>query len=583
VLHTALAEDAGFIRRFRSEAQLAASLNHPNVTAVFDWGEDEGVPFMVLELLKGGSLRGLLDAGHRLTPAQATHLGRQVAAALRYAHTRGLVHRDVKPANLLFDEHGIVRVADFGLARALAEASWTEPSGTVVGTARYAAPEQASAGAVDGRADLYSLAVVLVEASTGDVPVVRDSAIGTLVARTKQGIVAPPELGRLGPVVERAGRPEPADRYPDAAAMGNALVDAARSLPAPEPFRLAGLGDGVDDVDPTHLGRATAAARLPDDNTRPGDDTAGKEAVPLAIMADERPRFRRSAVPVVVGLAVVAALVAGAIGLAGALSGGGAPVAVPTLVGQDERQAAAAATDAGLLMQVTERRTADDPPGLVIEQKPAPGAFLGEGGEIGVVVSRGPPPVAVPDVAGRPVSEAQTALEQADFMVAVERRYDENIPVDVVLQSDPAGGGQAPRESTVTLVVSDGPAPVPVPDVAGATFEEATAALANARLEAVRQDAFSDTVEAGRVIGTDPPAGQAAARDSRVGVIVSKGPELVAVPALRGMTIEEASAALNAVGLSPDVEDYGPGKRVRAQDPDPGTQVTKGSKVTLFL
>src|SRR5262245_35012348 len=144
VLHAALADDAGFIRRFRAEAQVAASLNHPNVMAVFDWGDDE-MPFMVLELLTGGSLRSVLDTGARLSPSQAVHLGGQVTAALEYAHARGVVHRDIKPANLLFDEHGIVRVADFGLARALAEASWTEPAGTIVGTARYAAPEQANA------------------------------------------------------------------------------------------------------------------------------------------------------------------------------------------------------------------------------------------------------------------------------------------------------------------------------------------------------------------------------------------------------------------------------------------------------
>jgi serine/threonine-protein kinase len=130
VLHAALADDAGFLRRFRAEAQVAASLHHPNVMTVYDWGDDD-VPFMVLELLRGGSLRGLLDSGTHLSPAQAVHVGRQVTAALEYAHARGLVHRDVKPANLLFDEHGIVRVADFGLARALAEASWTEPAGAV--------------------------------------------------------------------------------------------------------------------------------------------------------------------------------------------------------------------------------------------------------------------------------------------------------------------------------------------------------------------------------------------------------------------------------------------------------------------
>src|SRR6476620_12087671 len=255
VLHAGLSDDVGFLRRFRTEAQLAASLHHPNVMTVYDWGEDDGIPFMVLELLVGGSLRGMLDAGIRLTPSQAAHVGRQVAAGLEYAHGRGLVHRDVKPANLLFDEHGILRVADFGLARALAEASWTEPAGAVVGTARYAAPEQASGAPLDGRADLYSLAIVLVEAVTGTVPAMSDTAIGTLAARTHTPLVAPLALGRLGPVIERAGRPDPAERYPDAATMGAALADAARAFPRAQPLMLPGLReDGGGVVDPTQIG-----------------------------------------------------------------------------------------------------------------------------------------------------------------------------------------------------------------------------------------------------------------------------------------------------------------------------------------
>jgi beta-lactam-binding protein with PASTA domain len=256
---------------------------------------------------------------------------------------------------------------------------------------------------------------------------------------------------------------------------------------------------------------------------------------------------------------------------------------VPGLVGRDEKTAADAATKAGLLMKVVERRTSDDPVGLIIEQHPAAGSFLAQDDEIEVVVSRGPPPVALPEVVGKPLAEAQPLLEQAGFVVAVERQFDENVAKDIVLGTKPASPGKAPRESTVTLVVSDGPAPVPVPDVAGKTFAEATAILGQKRLKAVQRDDFSDTVPVGVVIGTEPAAGQPAGRDSEVTVAVSKGPELVAVPNVVGMTVEGASQALSAVGLTPDVQNYGPGKKVRAQDPPATTQVKKGSKVTLFL
>jgi serine/threonine-protein kinase len=160
LLHPALAEDEAFLRRFQAEARVVAALRHPNIVRVYDWGNDGGSPFLVMELLEGGSLRGVLDRGQLLSPAQAAAIGADAARALDYAHRRGLVHRDIKPANLLFDEEGQVSVADFGLARALAEATWTEPMGAMLGTARYAAPEQIGGGALDGRADVYSLALI---------------------------------------------------------------------------------------------------------------------------------------------------------------------------------------------------------------------------------------------------------------------------------------------------------------------------------------------------------------------------------------------------------------------------------------
>src|ERR1700704_3972735 len=232
VLHSALADDAAFLRRFRAEAQLAGSLRHANIVTVYDWGEDE-VPFMVLELLEGGSLRSMLDQGTELTIAQAARVGRDVASALEYAHARDVLHRDVKPANLLFDEHGVVRVADFGLARALAEASWTEPAGGMLGTARYASPEQATGVTLDARSDVYSLALVLVESVTGRVPFASDTTIGMLTARTQKALRAPDELGPLGAVIDRAGGLTPEDRYPDAGTMRQALADVGDSLPPP--------------------------------------------------------------------------------------------------------------------------------------------------------------------------------------------------------------------------------------------------------------------------------------------------------------------------------------------------------------
>src|SRR5580693_8228726 len=237
VLLPGLASDEAFLKRFGAEARSVASLNHPHVLRVFDWGEDSDGPYLVLEYLGGGSLRDLLDRGVRLSHSQAAHLGTEVAQGLAYAHARGLVHRDIKPANLLFDEEGRVRVADFGVARALAEAAYTEPAGAMVGTARYISPESAEGKPVDGRADVYSLALVLYEAVTGVVPFVKDTTMGTLAARVGQPLPHNESLGPLDDVLARAAAPQAAARL-DAAGFAARLGALASALPTPEPLEL---------------------------------------------------------------------------------------------------------------------------------------------------------------------------------------------------------------------------------------------------------------------------------------------------------------------------------------------------------
>ena len=238
VLQPGLATDEAFLKRFRAEARSVASLNHPHVLRVFDWGEDTDGPYLVLEYLGGGSLaRPARPWRPLLSHSQAAQLGTEVAQGLAYAHARGLVHRDIKPANLLFDEEGRVRVADFGVARALAEAAWTEPAGAMVGTARYISPEAAEGKPVDGRADVYSLALVLYEAVTGTVPFVTDTTMGTLAARIGQPLPHDPALGPLDDVLARAAAPDVAARL-DAAGLAARLGALAAALPSPAPLPL---------------------------------------------------------------------------------------------------------------------------------------------------------------------------------------------------------------------------------------------------------------------------------------------------------------------------------------------------------
>jgi beta-lactam-binding protein with PASTA domain/tRNA A-37 threonylcarbamoyl transferase component Bud32 len=577
VLHAALAEDAAFLRRFRAEAQLAAALHHPHIVTVHDWGEDD-VPFMVLELLEGGSLRSMLDQSNLLTVSQAARVGRDVASALEYAHARGVLHRDIKPANLLFDEHGIVRVADFGLARALAEASWTEPAGAVFGTARYASPEQARGAQLDARSDLYSLALVMVESVTGRLPFASDTTLGTLTARTLQPIVAGEELGPLEPVIDRVGAIDPSDRYPDAATMRQAISDAADALPPPGPLLLAGMVDRAD-PHPTRAAPVQTAPLFDQDAVDTRSSAAGTASEP------ERRRTpgERRLVPWIV--AAVLLLVAGLAFAALAQISSASTVAIPGLRGLTTDQAIAAARAQGLVASVGATRAAPDPKGTVIEQSPSAGAFSSNK-HVTLVVSGGPAPVAVPAVVNLSWDQAKKALDTAGLIYPATpaTQYDEKIAAGNVISVTPGVGAKVPPDQTVKVVVSSGHAPVVIPDVANLSFDDAARALTAKHFKPRRAaaDDFSDTVKSGDVIGTDPPIGDNAPYGSVITIHVSKGPDLVKVPDVFNLTFRDASDYLAQFGFQTSaVGSFRPRDRVRQQSPEAGTEAPRNSTVTI--
>jgi len=611
ILHAALADDAGFLRRFGAEAQMAASLHHPNVVAVYDWGDDTAslgtsqppAPFMVLELLEGGSLRSILDRGDRLSPAQAAAVGRQIAAGLDYAHARGLVHRDVKPANLLFDEHGTARVADFGLARALAEASWTEPAGAVLGTARYAAPEQVR-GLVDARSDVYSLALVLVEAVTGTVPFAADTSLATLLARVERHLEVSPDLGALAPVLERAGRADPGDRYPDARSFGAALAEAAATLPAPDPIPLPGPGTIDFDPHPTEIHPlpespppgplgplpSVLASPVP---ARPVE-FPDEPLVAIPVLSTPQPQPQRQPQPSrpaaprrrrpqrMVPIVVLAVLLVAAGTAAFAASAATGPrVRVPNFVGLSKGAADKAAKDGKVKLR-TRPVASDDPADTVVRQDPASGTLLGAHHSVTLLLSAGPPPVGLPKVTGETEAEARADLDPAGFVVTTERRTDENVPAGRVVTQQPSTD-QASPGSEVHLVISEGPKPVELPNVVGRSYDDAVKVLSAKRFKASRKDEYSETVPAGQVIRTDPVQNAEAPRDSTVSVAVSLGPDRVTVGDYEGETVEDAVAALEEAGLQVDVVDYRPRRRVKHQDPPAGTKLRRNETVTLYL
>jgi serine/threonine-protein kinase len=599
VLHAALADDASFLRRFRAEAQAAAALSHPHIVAVYDWNDDE-LPYIVTEYLGGGSLRAMLDAGHLLTTSQALMVGLEASRALEYAHRRGIVHRDVKPANLLFGDDRRLRLADLGLARALAEAAWTEPAGAMLGTARYASPEQARGETVDGRSDVYALALVLIEAVTGKVPFAADTTIATLMARVDKPIEVPEELGPLRKPLQRVGQPLANDR-PDAGELSIALLAAAEHLDRPEPLPIVGAiaheTATVPDRDPTVLAGSTLATpgldatavdvpAVDGTTTHTSIGSPPAEAPPTVIELDDdavgRPPRRRR-------LLVIALTV-----LLASLLGGGAGYAwvnvrtpaheVPVLAGKSETEARAAAEKLGWKIDVrADARKDGSKVGDVVSTDPAAGKSLREGKTLVVHVSQGNELRVIPGgLVGKTFAEAQVLLDAAQLSAVNVPKYDETIKAGIVIEVL-TKGTSAPSHSAVQLRVSQGPKPRPVPgDLEGLSYDEAAAKISALGLVPKKADGFSDTVKKGKVIGTNPPAGKPVAKGGTVEIIVSKGPDIVTVPNVRGMSLDDAIRALNKAGLV-DGDVSGKGSRVGATDPPIGTKVKRGTTVDIFL
>lgn len=624
VLHEALAGDEGFLRRFRAEARAVASLRHPNIMAVFDWGEEEDGPFLVLEYLGGGSLRDLLDRGSRLSLSQAVLVGLEAARGLDYAHRRGLVHRDVKPGNLLFDDEGRLAIADFGIARALAEATWTEPAGAVVGTVRYASPEQARGLTLDGRADVYALALVLVEAVTGRVPFAADTTIATLMARLDRPIPGDATLGPLAPVIEGAGTLDPGDRS-DAAEVVRALEGAARQLPRPDPLALspvarlplpehedhttvfapAGNGGGrgtppamAAPPAPATPATGTPAAATPTTGTPATADpaTAALAAATVAaahrtpLPAEQQPaRRRRPPWWVAAIVAVVAAVLAAVLLLV-------RPAMRPAYAVPDLHDQAVgtlvAHPPAHFRIRVQQVRRLGVADRVVLSQDPAPPAKRRAGTVITVVEAIGNPLVSVPNLASQSVDQADAALAARDLTPGAPLyQFSTTVPAGTIIDWSPKGDVE--EKSTVSLVASKGAEFVTVPDLASTpdtpvTVAQATAALNDLGIQssqiAQTQD-YNDKVPAGDVIGTTPAAGGQAdrAQPTAVTLDVSKGPQVVAVPDVRGQSVRKATDILQQAGLTVSAV-YGPpgANTVVDQRPAPGTKVKLGSGVQLL-
>jgi serine/threonine-protein kinase len=566
VMHPALAADDAFVERFRREAKAAARLSHPSVVAIYDQGETDGRVYLVMEHVHGRTLRELLRENGRLAPAQAFDVAAGVLTALAAAHAAGLVHRDVKPENVLVGADGTVKVADFGLARAVETSTYSVADGTLLGTVAYLAPEQVATGAADPRADLYALGVVLFEMLTGTVPFTGDTPLAVAYRHVNDDVPDPSTVSRDVPkaaddVVRSATRRNLDERYPDAQAMLSAVRRARATF-------------GNTETSVIHLDEApTLITHLPPVMPPP--------ATPVKAKKDKTKRKRR---PWLVFLAIATAVLLVA-GVAGWYLGTGRYSQAPSLVGLDRTAAITKLRDAGLKLREGKALYSDRyARGAVADQDPDPGERLKRGAVVTIRLSLGVQTVTVPALAGKTLTQAKAALKAAGLLLGpVTRRYDENIAKDKVVSASQPAGKTLPHDSTVSLVVSDGPAPVNVPDVRGKTLDDARTTLAAAKLTITVREEFSDTVEKGLVIDQTPAAAASVPRGTTVTLRVSKGPEVVTVPDVRGESISSATAKLQALGLKVFVDHVrgGHGNIVLDQDPQPGKKVKVGTTVTL--
>ena len=568
VLHPHLAGDRGFVDRFRREARAAAILNHPNIVGVYDWGTADDTYFMVMEFVRGTNLRALLSEHGRLAPAQVVEVALPVLAALDHAHGHGIVHRDIKPENILISQDGVVKVADFGLARAYAESYVSQAEGTVTGTVQYLAPEQIQGEPADPRTDVYATGIVMFELLTGRPPFTGETSLSIAYQHLTEEVPAPSSV--------RPEVPEPLDR-----SVRHATASARSDRPASaRSFRDEVVRAGVGL--PPALRLTELAAQIPS-SEYVSDERATTVTIPRALS----PRRRRSR-RLRIGAGLVALVMALILG-AWATWVYAIPhyTRIPALGAASVERAVQLLDAAGLHARL-------GPPdfsstvtsGLVIRTVPPQGTRVRTGGQVVLITSKGPELVAMPDVHNQLQADAETALRNAGFTVKVNQQYNDTVGTGRVIDQNPEQGQQIVRGSTVTITVSKGPQPVAIPDVHGQAAADALNTLEGLGFNVQQRQDFSATVSAGFVIGTRPSAGAMRPKGSTIIMIVSKGPQTFPMPNVVGMTKEAAVAQLQALGLVVNVvvvPNNNPRDTVVYQVPAQGAIVHQGDQVTIYV
>jgi eukaryotic-like serine/threonine-protein kinase len=582
VLHHQFAEDQEFVERFRREASSAAALSHPNIVGIFDRGQWNGTYYIAMEYVAGRTLKAIVREDGALEPATAIDIVIQVLRAARFAHKRGVIHRDLKPHNVILDEEGRARVTDFGIARA--GASDMTLTGSIMGTAQYLSPEQAQGHAVTASSDLYSIGVILYELLTGVVPFEGETAVAIAFKQVSAEPRPPSELNPLLPasldvVVLRALAKDSAQRYADAEEFITVLQHERQTLAlfAPAPAT-----------------RVAAGARTADRPARPpqGEHLGpGALLLPPAVPYGEEdgapPRGSRRRRWLWI---LAAALVAVAAALALLLLSPTGRVTVPEVTGQTEQTAGAILRRAGLTPIPSLAPSASVPTGRVVRQSPAAGKVVSKGSRVSIVISGGPASKALVNVEGLTASQALARLRAAGFKPATVSQASSTVASGHAINTDPAAGTVVQLGSPVTVFVSSGPAPVHVPDVTGQTQSAAEAAIRGAGLSVGSATRRSSTQTPGSVISQSPGGGASAPSGSKVNLTIAQAPKPkeAAVPGVVGQKEAAAVTMLEGAGFKPKIATTPTSEEAKSgvvlkQSPAAGAHARKGASVTITV
>lgn len=604
VMRPDLASDPEFVERFRSEAQSAARLRSPHAVAVYDQGRDGDVVFLAMELVPGMTLRARLDEAGALTAKESLEVMDSVLAALAEAHAIGIVHRDVKPENVLIRDDGAVKVADFGLARAVTTRTNTALGRGLLGTFAYVAPEQVSDGHADARSDVYAAGLVLSEMLTGSQVFTGESPIHVAFRHVNESVPPPSSIDPgladeldecvlAATALDPDERPENAERYRTLLrGLRSQLTDAQLDREPPAAVDHTPPSAPVNDARTQVIGsdllrnrtRLLTGVGASAAGATDAEDAAAPPARPEGSSAGGSggtPRRKRRGL---LATGLLGALLAGLLAWF-MLAGPGAVRALPPVTGQPVAEATAALDAAGFDASVTEQFSEDIPVGQVISTDPAEGQARAWR-PVQLTVSKGPERYAVPEVAGLDPASATAAVEGAQLAVMrTTESWSEDVPAGQVASTDPAIGTPLPPGGAVTLHVSKGPEPIAVKDWRGSPIAEATDSLEKSGLTVtVTGSEHSDSVPKGRVL-SQQPVDTTLHRGDEVTLVESLGPRMVEVPTVQGMQENEAVTALKDTGFEVRVERIVGGVfgTARSTDPEAGTNAPRGSTITLYV